>query len=267
MTMRAPDTDLPIVFDNVGVAVGALTILDSLSLTFSSGAPSVLIGPNALALASDVPGVQHLAEFGVVFLMFAIGLEFNLPKLHSMRAMVFGLGLLQVVVTIGGTMAGNLFLRWFFGMMGWPWDLGWQGSLVLGSAMAMSSTAIVVKLMAERLELESEHGRRVIGVLLFQDLAVVPLLVLIPALGSSSDQLFTALSWALVKATVLVGLLLTGGQRLMRWWLTLVARRYPSFVYLAPNHTMDARIALTREGQILVLDQYDPERIQRFINR
>ena len=84
----------------------------------------VLIGPNALALASDVPGVQHLAEFGVVFLMFAIGLEFNLPKLHSMRAMVFGLGLLQVVVTIGGTMAGNLFLRWFFGLMGWPWDLG-----------------------------------------------------------------------------------------------------------------------------------------------
>ena len=149
----------------------------------------VLIGPNALALASDVPGVQHLAEFGVVFLMFAIGLEFNLPKLHSMRSMVFGLGLLQVVITIGGTMAGNVFLRWLCGVMGWPWDLGWQGALVLGAAMAMSSTAIVIKLMAERLELESEHGRRVVGVLLFQDLAVVPLLVLIPALGGSGSAM------------------------------------------------------------------------------
>ena len=67
----------------------------------------VIIGPNALSLASDVPGVQHLAEFGVVFLMFAIGLEFNLPKLHSMRSLVFGLGLLQVVITVGGTILGN----------------------------------------------------------------------------------------------------------------------------------------------------------------
>ncbi|ANH69780.1 monovalent cation:proton antiporter family protein [Mitsuaria sp. 7] len=185
----------------------------------------VVIGPNALALASDVPGVQHLAEFGVVFLMFVIGLEFNLPKLHSMRSMVFGLGLLQVVVTIGGTMAGNLFLRWLFGMLGWAWDLGWQGSLALGAAMAMSSTAIVVKLMSERLELESEHGRRVIGVLLFQDLAVVPLLVLIPALGGSGAEMIESLGWAALKAVVLLVLLLTGGQHLMRRWLTLVARR------------------------------------------
>jgi CPA2 family monovalent cation:H+ antiporter-2 len=75
------------------------------------------------------------------------------------------------------------------------------------------------------LELESEHGRRVMGILLFQDLAVVPLLILIPALGSASEQLLPALGWALIKAVVLVGLLLTGGQRFMRWWLTLVARR------------------------------------------
>jgi CPA2 family monovalent cation:H+ antiporter-2 len=69
-----------------------------------------------------------------------------------------------------------------------PWELSWQGAIVLGGAMAMSSTAIVVKLMADRLELESEHGRRVIGVLLFQDLAVVPLLVLIPALDSTAAR-------------------------------------------------------------------------------
>jgi CPA2 family monovalent cation:H+ antiporter-2 len=91
--------------------------------------------------------------------------------------------------------------------------------------MAMSSTAIVVKLMAERLELESEHGKRVMGVLLFQDLAVVPLLVLIPALGSSGGTWPWALGLALLKAAVLLTLLLVGGQRVMRWWLTLVARR------------------------------------------
>ena len=89
----------------------------------------------------------------------------------------------------------------------------------------MSSTAIVVKLMAERAEMETEHGRRIMGILLFQDLAVVPLLVLIPALGSSPDELLAALGLALVKAIVLVTVLLTGGQGVMRWWLTLVARR------------------------------------------
>jgi CPA2 family monovalent cation:H+ antiporter-2 len=73
--------------------------------------------------------------------------------------------------------------------------MGWQTALALSGAMAMSSTAIVVKLMAERLELESEHGRRVMGVLLFQDLAVVPLLVLIPALGSPPNQLLAELGW------------------------------------------------------------------------
>ncbi len=185
-------------------------------------AAGVLIGPHALALAQNSEGVRHLGEFGVVFLMFAIGLEFSLPKLRAMRKQVFGLGLMQVVLTMAVVSGLALVLsRWAGGV----WDMGWQTALALSGVMAMSSTAIVVKLMAERAELESEHGRQVMGILLFQDLAVVPLLVLIPALGSSPDQLLTSLGWALIKATVLVGLLLTGGQRLMRWWLTLVARR------------------------------------------
>jgi len=145
-------------------------------------AVGVLIGPNAMALAKDSAGVRYLAEFGVVFLMFVIGLEFNLPKLHSMRKLVFGLGLSQVALTIVAALAGNAALAWALTLLGHRWALGWQSALALGGALAMSSTAIVVKLMAERLELESEHGRRVMGVLLFQDLAVVPLLVLIPAL-------------------------------------------------------------------------------------
>src|SRR5512145_1049921 len=185
----------------------------------------VLIGPNATALAKDSAGVQYLAEFGVVFLMFVIGLEFNLPKLKSMRKMVFGLGLAQVLLTIVGSVGGHFLLTWIFSFTDRPWELSWQGAIVLGSAMAMSSTAIVVKLMADRLELESEHGRRVMGVLLFQDLAVVPLLVLIPALDSSGKDMAVSLGWAALKAGVLLTLLLVGGQRVMRWWLTQVARR------------------------------------------
>jgi CPA2 family monovalent cation:H+ antiporter-2 len=188
-------------------------------------AAGVLIGPNAMALAKDSGGVRYLAEFGVVFLMFVIGLEFNLPKLKSMRKLVFGLGLAQVVLTIIGTVMGHYLLTWVFSFTSRPWELSWQGAMVLASAMAMSSTAIVVKMMADRLELESEHGRRVIGVLLLQDLAVVPLLVLIPALNSSGTDMAVSLGMATLKATALLTLLLVGGQKVMRWWLTLVARR------------------------------------------
>ena len=185
-------------------------------------AVGVLIGPNALALAQNSAGVQHLAEFGVVFLMFVIGLEFNLPKLRTMRRHVFGLGLFQVVLTLVLVTMASLFLATLAPSL---WKMEWQTALALSGAMAMSSTAIVVKLMADRLELESEHGKRVMGVLLFQDLAVVPLLVLIPALGSPASELAWELGKAGLKAAVLIALLLTGGQRLMRWWLTLVARR------------------------------------------
>src|SRR5574343_1959013 len=185
-------------------------------------AVGVVIGPNALALAQDSAGVRYLAEFGVVFLMFVIGLEFSLPKLRAMRRHVFGLGSAQVLLTVVITTAGSLGLGWL--LPNW-WRMEWQTALALSGAMAMSSTAIVVKLIADRLELESEHGKRVMGVLLCQDLAVVPLLVLIPALGSPANELAWELGKASLKAAVLIALLLTGGQRLMRWWLTLVARR------------------------------------------
>jgi CPA2 family monovalent cation:H+ antiporter-2 len=182
----------------------------------------ILIGPNALALAQNSSGIRYLAEFGVVFLMFVIGLEFSLPKLRAMKRHVFGLGLSQVVLTVLITTGASLALTL---MLPTWWDISWQIALALGGVMAMSSTAIVIKLMAERLELESEHGKRVMGILLFQDLAVVPLLVLIPALAADPEDLLPALALALVKAVVLLGILLTGGQKVMRWWLTLVARQ------------------------------------------
>lgn len=185
-------------------------------------AVGVVIGPNALALAQNSAGIQHLGEFGVVFLMFVIGLEFSLPKLRAMRRHVFGLGLFQVVLTMALVTLGSLLLSL---LLPTYWLMSWQTTVALSGALAMSSTAIVMKLMSERLEMESEHGKRVVGVLLFQDLAVVPLLVLIPALGASGEQLLTALALAALKAAALIVLLLVGGQRAMRWWLTLVARR------------------------------------------
>ena len=221
-------TTLELVLLYLVAAVAGVVVCRSLKLPPMLGylVVGVLIGPHTMALAQNSASVQYLAEFGVVFLMFVIGLEFNLPKLRSMRTLVFGLGLSQVTLTIAGTLAGHaLLVAGFAWATGGVWEMGWQGAVVLGGAMAMSSTAIVVKLMAERLELESEHGRRVMGVLLFQDLAVVPLLVLIPALGKSGEDLLWAMGLALLKATVLLTLLLVGGQKLMRWWLTLVARR------------------------------------------
>jgi CPA2 family monovalent cation:H+ antiporter-2 len=186
----------------------------------------VLIGPHALGrlvhMSENTDSIAHLAEFGVVFLMFVIGLEFNLTKLRAMRRHVFALGGLQVTLTMLIATTASLLLVWLIPQY---WHMSWQSALALGSALAMSSTALVVKLMADRLEVDSEHGKRVMGVLLFQDLAVVPLLVLIPALGSSAERLVSELALGGVKALVLVTLLLVGGQKLMRWWLTLVARR------------------------------------------
>jgi len=189
----------------------------------------VVMGPNALALAQNSEGIRHLAEFGVVFLMFVIGLEFNLPKLNSMRGHVFGLGSMQVVLTMAFVTIGSMFLNSLAPTL---WHMSWQTALTLSCALAMSSTAIVIKMMVDRLELDADHGRRVVGVLLFQDLALVPLLVLIPALSSPPEQMAVALLLAAVKATLLLTLLLTGGQRVMHWWLTLVARRQSQELFM-----------------------------------
>ena len=114
----------------------------------------VVLGPNALALAESTHSISYLGEFGVVFLMFVIGLEFSLPKLYSMRKHVFGLGLAQVLFTLLFCTLGSLTLAWL--LPNW-WNMSWQTALALGAAVTMSSTAIVIKLMSERLELESEQ--------------------------------------------------------------------------------------------------------------
>ncbi len=179
------------------------------------------VGPYALGFVPDTDTTRHLAEFGIVFLMFSVGLEFSLPKLVAMRRVVFGLGLAQVVLTIALGVAGALAL-----------GAGWQAGLALGGAAAMSSTAIVSRLLAERLELDTPHGREIIGVLLFQDLAVVPLLILVPALGRPPHEIGLAVAAAFGKAVLVLAVVILAGPRLMRSWFGVVARGRSSELFM-----------------------------------
>jgi monovalent cation:H+ antiporter-2, CPA2 family len=174
----------------------------------------VAVGPFALAWIPDTEVGRHLGEFGVVFLMFSIGLEFSLSKLFQLRRAVFGLGIAQVGSTIIAVLAVAVIA-----------GASWQAALALGGAIAMSSTAIVLRILAERMQLETPHGRDILGILLFQDLAVVPLLILIPALSEGSGDVATALAVALAKAAAVLAVVLFLGQKLMRGWFHVVARR------------------------------------------
>ena len=179
------------------------------------------LGPHAAGWVPDTEQARHLAEFGVVFLMFSIGLEFSLARLYSMKRIVFGLGLGQVLVSI---LVGTLLARF----AGIPWLAG----IALGGALAMSSTAMLSKLLAERGELDAPHGREVIGVLLFQDIAVVPLLVLIPALSQPVEAMAEAMLLAAFKATVLLALVLFIGQRVLSAWFYMVARQKSAELFM-----------------------------------
>lgn len=182
----------------------------------------IVIGPHALGWIAESNETRHLAEFGVVFLMFSIGLEFSLPKLIVMKRIVFGFGTAQVVISMLLVMA-----------VVWMLELDWRVGFVLGSVLAMSSTAIVIKMLAERVELNSAHGRQVIGVLLFQDLMVIPLLVIIPALATAEiDSGTLDLAIAVLKVMVVLIVILFLGKRLMRPWLHLVARQKSSELFV-----------------------------------
>jgi CPA2 family monovalent cation:H+ antiporter-2 len=174
----------------------------------------LVLGPRTLGAVPDDALTHRLAEFGVVFLMFSIGLEFSLPKLRVMRLEVFGLGQAQVAITIAACVALAL-------LVGGHWQTG----IAMGGAVAMSSTAVVMKLLAERMELDTPHGRSIVGVLLFQDLAVVPLLILVPVLGQPAAEIWPAVAVALAKAAFVLAALLLAGPRVMRAWFGLVARR------------------------------------------
>ncbi len=207
----------------------------------------IAIGPNALGWIGDTPGTRHLAEFGVVFLMFSIGLEFSLPKLFQMRRTVFGFGLAQVALSLGAVILACIVA-----------GINWKVGIVLGGAFAMSSTAIVVRMLSERMELDSPHGRQVLGVLLFQDLAVIPFLIMIPALAQGEGQLAEKLMFALLKAALVLSVLLFLGDKLMRAWFYIVARRrsHELFVLNVLLITLGVAYATERAGLSLALGAF-----------
>lgn len=170
------------------------------------------LGPNTFGLLPDTESSREFAEFGIVFLMFSIGLEFSLPQLYAMRKKVLGLGGAQVALTLAIIMS-------IAKLSG----LDWSAAFVIAAALAMSSTAIVSKILAERVDLNSRHGRLSVGVLLFQDIAVVPVLVLIPALGIVGANLTDVLGLALLKAAAMLLFLFTVGKWLINPWFNIVA--------------------------------------------
>lgn len=170
-------------------------------------ATGVLLGPHGLAWVPDTSETHVLAEFGVVFLLFTLGLQFSLPRLIAMKREVLILGGSQVATTL---VSAAIF----------AWALGVRApiALVVGGAFAMSSTAIVAKQLAEQTELNLQHGRFAIGVLLFQDLAVIPLLILIPAVANGGQGTAVALAvlWAITKGALALLAVFVIGRGLLR---------------------------------------------------
>jgi CPA2 family monovalent cation:H+ antiporter-2 len=148
----------------------------------------ILVGPSGLHLITNREAIETMAEIGVALLLFTIGMEFSLNKIVAMRKLVLGAGGRQVMLTIAVVLALAYVARH-------PWRQG----LYWGFLVAVSSTAIVLKLLLEREELESIHGRAIVGILLFQDLCVVPMMAILPALTAPSGEIALTVAYALAK--------------------------------------------------------------------
>ncbi|WP_303844621.1 monovalent cation:proton antiporter family protein [Aeromonas sobria] len=176
----------------------------------------VLLGPHGLAVITGQSIMQTIAELGIVFLMFSLGLEFSLPKLLAMRRLVLGVGGLQVLLT-----------SLLFFALAWWWGLGLAQSLVVAGTLALSSTAVVIKQLGEQKQLHTRRAQLGVSVLLFQDLAVVPLLVMIPILAQPDVQgsaLAAEIAWATLKGLFALFTLLAVGKWLLPLLFHEVAR-------------------------------------------
>ncbi|KAI4369894.1 hypothetical protein MLD38_018289 [Melastoma candidum] len=176
-------------------------------------AAGILIGPYGLSIIRHVHGTKAIAEFGVVFLLFNIGLELSVERLSSMKKYVFGLGTAQVLVT---AVVVGLVAHFVCGQSG-------PAAIVIGNGLALSSTAVVLQVLQERGESTSRHGRATFSVLLFQDLAVVVLLILIPLISPNSSKggvglqaIVEALGLSALKAAVAISVIIAGGRLLLR---------------------------------------------------
>jgi len=165
----------------------------------------VMIGPGILGLISGSKQVHNIAELGVVFLLFTIGLELSVDRLKVIRNQIFGVGTAQVVVT--SVVIASI-----------AWSVGFTllTAVIIGGGLALSSTAVVLQLLSERGELASRRGRLTFAILLLQDLAVVPLLALVPAFAGQGDDTVTALLWTLGKALLLLAGVAVFGRFVVR---------------------------------------------------
>jgi CPA2 family monovalent cation:H+ antiporter-2 len=178
------------------------------------------IGPFGAGLIDAAEGVRGLAELGVMFLMFSIGLELSLQRLAAMRGQLFGLGSVQF-----------LSATTVIGVVAWALGLSPRAAIVVGAALALSSTAVVLQLLGERGEIVSRAGRVALAILLFQDLAVVPLMVLVPQLGAPATGIWMALALALAKAAGVLVLIMGLGRLILRpVFRVIAARRTPELL-------------------------------------
>ena len=180
----------------------------------------VIIGPNALGLVQDRELIDAAAEVGVILLLFTIGIEFSLETLARISRLIFIGGGLQVGLTIAVTTLGLL-------LFGVPW----QAALFTGMLFSLSSTAIIMKLLADRNETTTEPGQASLGILIFQDLAVVAMVLLVPLLGGEGGGAL-AILWALTRAALIIALVLLVARRVMPKILEAVARTCSPEIFL-----------------------------------
>jgi monovalent cation:proton antiporter-2 (CPA2) family protein len=166
----------------------------------------VLVGPSGLALIDNVTEIGQLAELGVILLLFVIGIELRPVRLWRMRRMVFGLGTLQLLITGALLTVGVHVLL----------DVPYRSAILIGPALALSSTAFVLQLLSEQRVLHYNYGRASLAVLLLQDLAVVPLLALVPLLAAREFTIGADIAFALLEAAVILLLVVGGGRYLLQ---------------------------------------------------
>src|SRR3984885_8518671 len=187
-------------------------------------AAGIIIGPACLGLISRIDATEHIAEFGIVLLMFVIGLELQPSRLWVMRKSIFGLGLAQVLVTTLGLGSAA-----YFGF-----EQTWQSALIIGFGLSMSSTALVLQLLAERGQLNSQYGRSAFSILLFQDIAVLPALALLPLLGGvAAVKSAGPAGWLVVKFLAVLTTVVIGGRYVLRPMLRIVAATRVSEAFTA----------------------------------
>ena len=208
-------------------------------------AAGIIIGPFGLGFIKDGEHILHFAELGVVFLLFVIGLELQPSRLWVLRRMVFGLGGTQALISAGAIAAIGL----LFGL-----DL--TGAVLVGFILALSSTALVLQLLAEKKELTTTHGRAAFAILLFQDLAVIPLIAILPMLGAAANQGFEFRSFASAVA-IFFGLVI-GGHYLLRPVLRIAARTQIPEIFTATALlvVIGAALLMQAAGMSMVLGAF-----------